>query len=154
MEMLPSTSKNALQSLTELSKELERSLKQIGYEEGTDTFDEVKFPEYTDPRDSEFVRDRLIQVLQTLDTVCEDIKYLNQPVRTKGYLMKQKNGRFSLNDIELRSGMLVEILDDDFEWRLTRIEYGGEYNSAFSHYYAEALGKSIALDNRECRIRV
>lgn len=152
--MLPSTSNNALQSLTELSKELERSLKQIGYEKGTDTFDQVKFPEYTDPRDSEFVRDRIIQVLQTLDTISEDIMYLNQPVRTKGYLIKQKNGRFSLNDIELRSGMLVEILDDDFEWRLTRIEYGGEYASSFSHYYAVALGKNIALDSRECRIRV
>jgi len=145
--MFPGTSKSALQSLTKLQEDIKRSLEQIGYEQGSSMFEELNFPDYNDPRDSEFVRDQLINVIQTLDKISEDIMYLNQPVQSNGYLVKRSNGRYFLNDLELSSGVLVEILDDDFEWRLTRIEHSGDY-------YAVALGKSIALDNRKCRIRV
>lgn len=112
----------------------------------------------------------LTLTIQTLDEIIADIKYLNRTIKTTGLLARQSNDRYQLNNIELSSGMLVEILDDDFDWRLTRIEHSGDFFTltteriddcdAFgcdaikiertNDYYAVALGKGIA----ECRLRM
>ncbi|MDI3236457.1 DUF5348 domain-containing protein [Exiguobacterium antarcticum] len=137
---------DALHQLTNLQREIEKSFKAIGYKMDQESVEEVSFPEYTDPRDFEFMRNRITMTIYALDEIKADIKYLNQAVKRNGYLSKQSNGRYLLNDTELTSGMLVEIMDDDFEWRLTRIEHSGDY-------YAVALGKTIAIDGRKCRLR-
>lgn len=162
------SSSDALQQLTDIQKEIERSLKRMGYNSEEESLEGVSFPQYTDSRDIEFMRGQLTLTIQRLDEIIADIKYLNRPIKTTGWLVRQSNERYQLNDIELSSGMLVEILDDDFEWRLTRIEHNGDLFTVknvgtddfdalrverMGDYYAVALGKSVPIEGRKCRLR-
>jgi len=99
-----------------------------------------------DIQDESFMRHNVQSILNNLHEIQRDISYLERPVTHKGLMVKQSNGRYSVEDYEITSGTICEIMDDE-EWILTRIEHSGD------DYYAIDLGKGNSLSERLCRLR-
>ena len=105
----------------------------------------------TDP-DQLFLLDELQRIFSDLDSVSQRLTYLSQPIKTEGKLLKQSNGRYAVNGVELTSGCSVEYLSDhagyephQTRWKSSRIEHNG------SDYYI--VGGSFSLNGITVRIR-
>ncbi len=77
--------------------------------------------------------DVLRDVFDKLADVNYDIKYLKTPVKFTGYLSKNENGRYEIDNHEFTSGSLIEFLyfdeyDEVEKWKISRVESrNGEY---------------------------
>lgn len=78
-------------------------------------------------------------ILNKLQDVVNDLIYLRYPIKTEGYLKKNRYDRYELNGIELTSGNGIEWLCDSDDmyynlstdscspyWKVGRIEHNGK----------------------------
>lgn len=128
-------------SLNRLNSQIKRILRETGF----DKYGELD-TEY-DREDPEEVMlwSEFSTILMKLDEVSRDLSYLDRPIRRKGKLRKNSNGRYECDGYELTSGSGVEILVDG-EWLITSIEHNGR------DYYAVAC-RDLDLDGVEARVR-
>jgi len=93
----------------------------------------------------------LYQAADKSDDFVRMIEQMNKPIITEGYLKKNDNGRYELNDYELTSGDPLDVwLDDDYYnsggyWLSTRMEHKN------GDYYA--VGVSSSLNGVKARIK-
>lgn len=78
------------------------------------------------------------------------LKTLDKPIRADGILVKNSNGRYEVNGIELTSGSSVEFFSDDEDggcYVPSRIEHNGE------DYYIYDLGRDENIEGVRVRIK-
>jgi len=138
---------DSLKVLNNFENEIQKVFEQLNIDPQNEDFVSLENITSIDPIEDLFLRERIIFISNQLQSIKEDIAYLNQPITLSGELFKKSDQRFYLHDFVLTAGCLVEIKDDDGEWNLTRIEHDGK------DYYAVTLGKDKNLVNRLCRIR-
>jgi len=88
------------------------------------------------------------KIYSLLDEAFSLVKYYDLPVVGEGRLTKNQNGRYQCSGMELTSGCVIELLDEDDEtprWVRTAIEHNGE------DYYALSLRG--ALEGKLARYR-
>ncbi len=94
----------------------------------------------------------LYRMSHKLDYVLGMIDYFNKEIICEASLRKKENGRYELGDIELSSGMQIEVWCEDTDmkegghYQRTTIEHNGE------DYYARCMLNST-LEGRMARIR-
>lgn len=80
------------------------------------------------------------KVYALLDEAFSLVKYYESPVIGEGKLVKNPNGRYELAGLELTSGSLIELLEEEDEtprWVRTVIEHNGD------DYYAVSVRGSL-----------
>lgn len=88
--------------------------------------DEFEF-NYEDP-DEKFEHTTALSITDKLGDIKYMLELINKPIRAKGYLQKNSNGRYELDGIELTSGSPIEAWDQEYEeWIATRIEHREDY---------------------------
>lgn len=88
--------------------------------------DEFEF-NYEDT-DEQFRHNTARSITDKLGDIKSMIEWLDKPIRAKGYLHKNSNGRYEIDGIELTSGHPLEAWDNRFEeWIRTRIEHHTDY---------------------------
>lgn len=112
--------------------------------------------------DELYLLDELRGILDKLDDVSHNLKYLERPVKSEGVLHKKLNGRYEFNGMELSSGYPLEYLatddrhmryDENDEyvitpyWSYGRIEHDG------NDYYITGADKGTKLEGLRVRIR-
>lgn len=133
--------------LKKLKKDIQEAFHLLNIDAEEQEFDNLQFTNMNDVQDENFMRQTVSSILNNLNEIKHEISYLERPVTHKGHLLKQLNGRYTVQDFELTSGTVCEIMDEDSEWNLTRIEHSGD------DYYAVCLGKEVILSDRLCRLR-
>ena len=154
--------KNIKDIMTEVL-DLNLKMKQILYHSKYEMYDDLSGLEYdkSDP-DELFMLDELQKILSRIDEISCTLNYLENPIKTRGTLHKNKNGRYEVNGIELTSGCGLEFLaNDDMHcryddndnyistpyWCYSRIEHDG------SDYYIVGASDLDTLENVMVRLR-
>ena len=90
-------------------------------------------------------REELLEVLRKLEQVCEQMEYLQKPIRGRGVAKQNDQGRFEVDGRELTSGACIEILvqDEDWDdypkWQKTIVEHDGDYYTTYRHLRLDGL---------------
>lgn len=101
--------------------------------------------------DEVFLIHELNAAFDKLLGACRDMMYLRLPVRYRGKLHKQSNGRYCLGEYELTSGCGIEVLvyndwSEEGRWIWTSIEHNG-----VDYYLVHQ--PDVCLEGLEARIR-
>ena len=148
--------------MTELS-DLNLSIQKILYHTKFEDYDDLSGLDidYTSAEELYLV-DELRTILDKLDDVSHNLKYLERPIKSEGVLHKNRNGRYEFNGIELSSGYGLEYLNADDRhmryddndnyivtpyWAYGRIEHDG------NDYYIVGASKGLELEGLKVRIR-
>lgn len=140
------TLKESLHQLHALNIQIERIIKDFGYE-----IEQIEYNYHN--LDEAFLRDQVSNIAYKLDSISNDIAYLAKSVVEEGIIHHNSDGRYELpSGTYFTSGSICEILSYDSyhemeRWNLTSIEHNG------TDYYATALGKDISIDGKYVRIR-
>lgn len=140
---------NALNELRTLNSKISTILKESTYEE----YDDLSGLEinYNDGEQL-FLLEELRVIFDKLDVANDRIKYLTEPVKAIGYLYKNSNGRYELDDKHYYTcGYTIEamIYDEDYEckrWVKTSVEHDGKDYYLVRH-------KKIPMEGLMVRVR-
>ena len=140
-------------ALTQLTKVKEAIYSLLYVTQGSSPYSNYDSNIAYDENDSEerLLENEINKILEKLDYIHGDIKYLTSSIKDEGYLSKNTNGRYELNGYEYTCGNGIEVLlydewSERFDWSITRIEHDG------NDYYA--VGHSdICLDGVKARRR-
>ncbi len=100
--------------------------------------------------DERLIYNELQKILEKLEEIKSTIDYLDCPIKYQGKLYLNNNGRYVINDCELKCGSIVEILITSHgikRWVLSNIEADKNGN-----YYLKAI-PSLNLHGATARKR-
>ncbi|MCM3716058.1 DUF5348 domain-containing protein [Alkalihalobacillus oceani] len=137
------TGKEAFDEIRNLQSEIKKIVDKFGYD-GEDII-------YDHSPDNNMYTDECRIMLNKMDDVVRNIRYLEKPIRDEGILRHNSDGRYEFESgTYFTSGDSIEILEDEGDysrWNATRIEHNGE------DYYAVSLGKDISINGKRARCR-
>ncbi|MGA4519246.1 DUF5348 domain-containing protein [Solibacillus silvestris] len=138
----PITSKEAWRHIELLSYEIQDVLKVCG--------DEADNVVRSNDLDETFLRDQVVNILNSLENIKKKVDYVNKPVIEQGFVKRNGQGRYELNSGRyFTSGSPIEVLvgqGDGQYWLNSRVEHGDDY-------YVIGLGKKTPLEGMMVRVR-
>ena len=117
-----------LAELTEFKSVVEKELQK---------FKEIEFNK--NDKEENFLSVELMGILSDLGFAVECTDYLNKSVAVEG-IVNIKEGKFFIENFELRNGDVIEVLDDGFWYKINIMKINNEY-------YAEHLTTLIKENN-------
>lgn len=96
--------------------------------------------------DDLFMISELESIMEEIERVSLRIRYLELPIKAKGLLTLNDNGRYEIDGREMTCGSPLEYYDKDFgSWCSSRVEHNG------NNYYI--VGYDVPIDNVYVRLR-
>ena len=130
----------SIQDIYEEARVLNGSIKKLLHDACYEEFDDMSGVDFNH-MDSEqlFLVDALREILNHLSEAAYEIDYLGAPIREKGCLHKNANGRYELNGSELTCGCGIEYLMED--------EYHEVYDITTSDFISVPYWKSGRIEH-------
>ncbi len=143
--------KTKIEELLNKSRKLEQLIDSLNDLSGYLYCDDLSMMEinYLDP-DEIMQQKELSRIMEQLNIIKNDLRYLRSPIKRQGKLFLNKNGRYELEGHEFHcgDGLEVRIYDECFErwkWVCTRLEHNGNEFYLVDYSDAEIQGLNARL---------